>query len=185
MRRFLSLLVCTALLLGLGLFAAPSGSALAAPAAKAPAYGSWREAYTAMLTDESARAAVIGRDADYRRSYFSGDPSLLTPSAYSVADLNADGAPELLLYAEGTGLTDVFSFDGALRYLGYDAFFGFLPEEGTAPLRARTGRSPAKTPRPRRAMKSCSTAACAPASGSRTSPSSRWTTSPASSPPAI
>lgn len=132
MRRFLSLLVCTALLLGLGLFAAPSGSALAAPAAKAPAYGSWREAYTAMLTDESARAAVIGKDADYRRSYFSGDPSALTPSAYSVADLNADGAPELLLYAEGTGLTDVFSFDGALRYLGYDAFFGFLPEEGLA-----------------------------------------------------
>ena len=132
MRRFLSLLACTALLLGLGLFAAPSGSALAAPAAKAPAYGSWREAYTAMLTDESARAAVIGKDADYRRSYFSGDPSALTPSAYAVADLNADGAPELLLYAEGTGLTDVFSFDGTLRYLGYDAFFGFLPEEGLA-----------------------------------------------------
>ena len=132
MKRRLMLLLCTAALFGLCLFAAPSGSALAAPAAKASAYGSWREAYAAMLTDESARAAVIGKDADYRRSYFSGDPSRLAPSAYSVADLNADGTPELLLYAEGTGLTDVFSFDGALRYLGYDAFFGFLPEEGLA-----------------------------------------------------
>ena len=129
MKRFLSLLACTAVLLGLCLFAAPSGSALAAPV---PTYGSWREAYTAMIADESARSAVIGKDADYRRSYFSGDSSLLTPSAYAAADLNADGTPELLLYAEGTGLTDVFSFDGALRYLGYDAFFGFLPEEGLA-----------------------------------------------------
>ena len=129
MKRFLLLLACTALLLGLCLFAAPSGSALAAPA---PSYGSWREAYAAMLADESARAAVIGKNADYRRSYFSGDPSALTPSAYAVADLNADGMPELLLYAEGSGLTDVFGFDGTLRYLGYDAFFGFLPEDGLA-----------------------------------------------------
>lgn len=127
MRRFLALLVCTAVLFGLCLFAAPSGTAQAAPP-----YGSWREAYTAVLTDEQARAAVIGKDADYRKSYFSGDPSALTPSAYAVADLNADGTPELLLYAAGTGLTDVFSFDGALRYLGYDAFFGFLPEDGLA-----------------------------------------------------
>ena len=125
MRRFLLLLACTAVMLGL--FAAPSGAALAAPA-----YGSWREAYTAVLTDESARAAVIGSDADYRANYFSGDPSLLKPTAYAVADLNADGTPELLLYAAGTGLTDVFAFDGALRYLGYDAFFGFLPEQGLA-----------------------------------------------------
>ena len=129
MRRLFAFLLCTALMFGLCLFAVPSGAAQAADAL--PSYGSWREAYTAMISDGEARAAVMGEAANYRKNYFS-DPALLTPSAYAVADLNADDAPELLLYAAGTGLTDVFCFDGTLRYLGYDAFFGFLPEEGLA-----------------------------------------------------
>ncbi len=127
MKRCLSLMLCTALMLGLCIFAAPAPEASAAQ----PDYISWREAYAAVLTDEQLRAAVIGKAADYRTSYFS-DTELLRPSAYAVADLNADDVPELLLYAEGTGLTDVFAFDGKLRYLGYDAFFGFLPESGLA-----------------------------------------------------
>ena len=126
MKRRLSLLLCLSLLLGLCLFAAPA--ALAA----APQYASWREAYTAVLTDEQARTAAIGSAADYRKSYFASDPEALSVTAYAVTDINGDGTPELLLYAEGTGLTDVFTFDGTLRYLGYDAFFGFLPESGEA-----------------------------------------------------
>ena len=62
MKRRLSLLLCLSLLLGLCLFAAPA--ALAA----APQYASWREAYTAVLTDEQARTAAIGSAADYPRA---------------------------------------------------------------------------------------------------------------------
>ncbi|MCR5577102.1 MAG: hypothetical protein K6F56_08850 [Oscillospiraceae bacterium] len=126
MKRSLSLLLCFTLMLGLCLFAAPAASAAA------PKYASWREAYTALLTDEKARAGVIGSAADYRNRYFSSDPEALAITAYAAADINGDGTPELLLYAEGTGLTDVFTYDGALRYLGYDAYFGFLPESGEA-----------------------------------------------------
>ena len=122
MKRCVTLLLCACVLLSLGVLAAP----------EAKAEGSWREAYASVLTDEKARAAAIGSAADYRRSYFASDPGLLEPSAYAVADLNGDGMPELLLYAEGTGLTDLFSYDKGLRYLGYDAYFGFLPESGEA-----------------------------------------------------
>ena len=127
MKRFLSLLLAMTLLLGLGCFALPQGAEAAAPK-----YDTWREAYTALLTDETLRKTVIGKDADYREDYFSSDLSLLQPTAYAAADINADGTPELLLYAEGTGLTDLFAFDGRLHYLGYDRIFGFLPEEGLA-----------------------------------------------------
>ena len=126
MKRRLSLLLCTSLLFGLCLFAAP------AAAAAAPQYGSWREAYADVLTNGQARSAAIGSAADYRKSYFSYDPAALDVTAYATADLNADDTPELLLYAEGAGLTDVFTFDRELRYLGYDAFFGFVPETGAA-----------------------------------------------------
>ena len=113
-------------MLSLCLFAAPAASAAA------PKYASWREAYTALLTDEKARADAIGSAADYRKSYFASDPEALAVTAYAATDINGDGTPELLLYAEGTGLTDLFTFDGTIRYLGYDAFFGFLPESGEA-----------------------------------------------------
>ena len=126
MKRILSLLLAMALVLSLGGFALPQR-------AGAPSkYGTWQEAYTALITDEALRKNVIGKDADYRESYFSSDPTLLRPTAYAAADINADGTPELLLYAEGTGLTDLFAFDGTLRYLGYDRIFGFLPEDGLA-----------------------------------------------------
>lgn len=126
MKRILSLLLAMALVLSLGGFVLPQRTG--AP----PKYDTWREAYTALITDEALRKNVIGKDADYRESYFSSDPTLLRPTAYAAADINADGTPELLLYAEGTGLTDLFAFDGTLRYLGYDRIFGFLPEEGLA-----------------------------------------------------
>ena len=135
MKRLLSCLLVLCMALGLCAFTAPS----AAPEPTAPVYptpeptpGPWLEAYGRLITDASAREKAIGAAADYRSFYFSYDPSLLEPDAYALADLNEDELPELLLFAEGTGLTDIFTWDGGLRYLGYDRFFGFVPESGAA-----------------------------------------------------
>lgn len=135
MKRLLSCLLVLCMALGLCAFTAPSAS----PAPTAPVFptpeptpGPWLQGYRRLISNAAAREKAIGAAADYRSFYFSYDPSLLEPSAYALADLNDDEVPELLLYAEGTGLTDVFTWDGGLRYLGYDAYFGFVPELGAA-----------------------------------------------------
>ena len=149
MKRLLSCLLILCLALGLCACAAsptlPAAVLLrayaktAVPAPTAPVYplpeptpGPWLEAYRRLVEDPEALAEAIGAAADYRTQYFSYDPSLLDLSAYALADLNEDEVPELLLYADGTGLTDVFTYDGGLRYLGYDNFFGFVSESGSA-----------------------------------------------------
>ena len=129
MKRLLSCLLVLCMALGLCAFTAPPAS----PEPTAPVFptpeptpGPWMHAYRRLITNAAAREKAIGAAADYRSFYFSYDPSLLEPSAYALADLNDDEVPELLLYAEGTGLTDVFTWDSGLRYLGYDAYFGFI-----------------------------------------------------------
>ena len=140
MKRLLSCLLVLCMALGLCAFTAPSAplrstAPTATPEPTAPVYplpeptpGPWLEIYRRLITYASAREKAIGDAASYRSFYISYDPSLLEPSAYALADLNGDEVPELLIYAEGTGLTDVFAYDGYLRYLGYDNIFGFMPE---------------------------------------------------------
>lgn len=98
-------------------------------------YASLRASYEALIRDPEARDRAIGHDGDYRRTYFGWDSALPEISAYALADLNGDDVPELLLTDAGTGMTDVFCYDGALRYLGYDCVLGFLPEGGARIVR--------------------------------------------------
>ena len=126
MKRLLSCLLVLCMALGLCAFTAPAATAEPTEPTPAP----WAEAYRRLITDASAREKAIGTAADYRSFYFSYDPGLLEPSAYALADLNDDEVPALLLCAEGTGLTDIFAWDGKLRYLGYEDIFGFVSELG-------------------------------------------------------
>lgn len=128
MKRLLSCLLVLCMALGLCAFTAPAASQ--EPGTPAPSPAPWLEAYRRLITDASAREKAIGAAADYRSFYFSYDPGLLEPGAYALTDLNEDEVPELLLYAEGTGLTDLFTWDGGLRYLGHDEVFGFVSEPG-------------------------------------------------------
>ena len=126
------------LLLILTLLLSSSAAALAAnpPAPEAGASpasaesDAWAADYLRLLTDASARNALIGSEADYRNGYFSYDPSALDYESWRLADLNGDGIPELLM-TTAVGLTDLFTWrNGAADYLGYGDFFGFLPDTG-------------------------------------------------------
>lgn len=92
--------------------------------------GAWTADYLRLLTDASARDALIGDEAVYRNGYFSYDPSALDYQSWRLADLNGDGIPELLM-TTAVGLTDLFTWqNGGARYLGYGDYFGFIPETG-------------------------------------------------------
>lgn len=114
---------------------APAGPDVpAAEPAENPAAGEsagWYADYLALLSDDSAREALIGDATVYRTGYFSYDPEALHYQSWRLADLSGDGIPELLL-TTAVGLTDLFTWQDGPVYIGYDHYFGFLPGTGLA-----------------------------------------------------
>ena len=90
----------------------------AAPVQAASKSG-WQKAYQSILSNW--KRAEKYQDMSYLKYYFGKDYKF---NQYFLYDLNGDSTPELFLYSTSMGMTLILSYNGKIRALGYDSFYG-------------------------------------------------------------